>query len=107
MNVRLAAQLLSDSVSDALLYLNSSDCNFEGCLATVEFCHIFNNAFDILNSRKQLSTKPSNNSINAFEKYKLFLKDFTLYVQRLSFANGTKVLHSKRKTGFIGMIFGI
>uniref|UniRef100_A0A2S2PM39 Transposable element P transposase n=1 Tax=Schizaphis graminum TaxID=13262 RepID=A0A2S2PM39_SCHGA len=64
MNVRLAAQLLSNSVCDALLYLNGSYPNFEGYLATAEFCLIFNNAFDILNSRKQLSIKPFNSSIN-------------------------------------------
>ncbi|CAI6357380.1 unnamed protein product [Macrosiphum euphorbiae] len=70
MNVRLAAQVPSNSVCDALLYLNGSDPNFEGSLATAEFCLIFNNAFDILNSRKQLSNKPFNNSINenTFEK---------------------------------------
>jgi len=47
-----------------MLYLNSTDPNFQGCLATAEFCKIFNNAFDILNSRKQLSNKPYNSFIN-------------------------------------------
>jgi len=64
MNVCLAAQLLSNSVCDELLYLNGSDTNFEGCLATAEFSLIFNNVFDILNSPKQLSIKPFNSSIN-------------------------------------------
>lgn len=109
MNVRLAAQVPSNSVCDALLYLNGSDPNFEGSLATAEFCLIFNNAFDILNSRKQLSNKPFNNSINenTFQKYSDFLKDFSFYVQGLSFEDGTKVVHSQRKTGFVGMILAI
>ncbi|CAI6370213.1 unnamed protein product [Macrosiphum euphorbiae] len=109
MNVRLAAQVLSNSVCDALLYLNGSDPNFEGSLATAEFCLFFNNAFDILNSRKQLSNKPFNNSINenTFQKYSDFLKDFSFYVQGLSFEDGTKVVHSQRKTGFVGMILAI
>jgi len=52
MNVRLAAQLLSDSVGDALLSMRIVDAKFEGCKATAEFCKIINNAFDVLNSRK-------------------------------------------------------
>lgn len=52
MNVRLAAQVLSDSVGDALLYVKSINTNFEGCEATSEFCKRINNAFDILYSRK-------------------------------------------------------
>jgi len=109
MNVRLAAQLLSSSVSDALLYLNGSNPNFEGCLATVEFCLIFNNTFDILNSRKQLLNKPYISYINenTFKKYNDFLNDFSFYVQRLSFEDGTKVVHSQCKTGFVGMILAI
>ncbi|KAF0714852.1 THAP-type domain-containing protein, partial [Aphis craccivora] len=98
-------QVLSDSACDALLYLNGTDPKFQGWLATAEFCKIFNNAFDILNSRKQLSNKPYNSSISqiTFQKY----KDFSVYVQTLTFENGTKVICSQRKTGFIGMIFGI
>lgn len=48
-NVRLASQLLSDSVGDVLLYMQTVDAKFEGCKATAEFCKIINNAFDILN----------------------------------------------------------
>lgn len=91
MNVRLAAQVLSDSVCDALLYLNGTDPNFQGCLATAEFCKIFNNAFDILNSRKYLSNKSYNSSISqiTYQKYKDFLNNFSTYVQALTFEDGT------------------
>ena len=51
-------QVLNNSVCDALLYLNGVDSNFQGCLATVDFCKFFYNAFDILNLKKQLSNKP-------------------------------------------------
>lgn len=37
MNVCLAAQVLSDSVGDALIYVRLIDSNFEGCEATSEF----------------------------------------------------------------------
>lgn len=48
MNVRLAAQVLSTSVSDALLFTKTKDSSFDGCSATAEFCLMFNNAFDIM-----------------------------------------------------------
>ncbi|GBM08818.1 DNA transposase THAP9, partial [Araneus ventricosus] len=56
MKVKLAAQVLSNSVADALLYL-ANDLKleeFQGCEATVEFLKIFNNLFDVLNSRNFL-----------------------------------------------------
>lgn len=51
-NVRLAAQVLSDSVGDALLCMKTIDNTFKGCEATAEFCKMINNAFDILSSRR-------------------------------------------------------
>jgi len=67
MNVRLASQFLSKSVtsvSDALLYLKKEDPNFEGC----EFCSMVNNAFDIMNSRKLYSKKPYNSAISVLKQ---------------------------------------
>jgi hypothetical protein len=54
MKVKLATQLLSRSVSDALTFCkdNLKLDTFQNCSATIEFIQIFNNAFDILNSRK-------------------------------------------------------
>ncbi|GBO14552.1 DNA transposase THAP9, partial [Araneus ventricosus] len=57
MKVKLATQVLSASVADALLYL-ANDLKlpeFEGCEATAEFLKCFNTLFDILNSRNILS----------------------------------------------------
>lgn len=75
MNVRLASQVLSDSVGDALLYLKDKDPLFKGCEATAEFCKNVNNAFDILNSRKLNSKNPYNNAISdkTFSKYEEFI----------------------------------
>lgn len=50
MNVALASQVLSASVSDALKFLQTSQVLPQSS-GTSKFCHIFNNAFDLLNCR--------------------------------------------------------
>jgi len=77
-NVRLATQLLSDSVGDALLYMQTVDAKFEGCKATAEFCKIINNAFDVLIIRKLYSKNPFNEAISNdnFENTKFLLRNF-------------------------------
>jgi len=109
MNVRLAAQILSTSVSDALLFTKTKDSSFDGCNATAEFCLMFNNAFDILNARKKLSNTPFNGAITEgnVKRYEAFYEKFKIYVSQLKFEDGTLVINSKRKTGFIGLILGL
>lgn len=108
-NVRLAAQVLSDSVGDALIYVKSIDTNFEGCEATSEFCKMINNAFDIINSRKLYSLKPFNRAISndTIDKYEEFTFKFWAYIEDLKSENGIKVLEPQRKTGFKGLMMGL
>jgi len=79
MNVRFAAQVLSDSVGDALTYLSNEDPEFKGCSPTTQFCKMINNVFDILNSRRLYSKNPYNNAItkNTFTKYQEFINLFS------------------------------
>lgn len=51
MKVKLAAQVLSNSVADALEYCESRFPQFKGCKATIKFIRMFNDLFDALNSR--------------------------------------------------------
>ncbi|CAH2088929.1 unnamed protein product [Euphydryas editha] len=53
MKVRLATQLFSNSVADALEFCeyNLKLSQFQGCSLTAQFIRIFNNVFDCLNSR--------------------------------------------------------
>lgn len=52
MNVRLAAQTLSNSNSKSLLYLKENECDgFDGCTGTAEFCKRANHLFDIFNTK--------------------------------------------------------
>lgn len=50
MKVRFAVQVLSKRVADALTYCKEMEA-FKGCEATIKFVTIFNNLFDVLNSR--------------------------------------------------------
>lgn len=53
MKVKLAAQMFSQSVSDALMFCRNNIKleEFVDCEATCEFICMFNNLFDLLNSR--------------------------------------------------------
>jgi hypothetical protein len=51
MNVRLAVQIFSKSVSDALTFCSQSMQQFKQCAETAKFVKIINDAFDILNCR--------------------------------------------------------
>lgn len=51
MKVKLATQLFSKSVADAILFLKSSNVSgFDDCDSTAKFIEIINNMFDIFNS---------------------------------------------------------
>jgi len=113
MKVKLASQLLSQSVADALKFCkNNLKMNeFSDAGATIKFIEMFNIAFDILNSR----------SINCIGYKKALsqdnIKDIFLFTDKfVNYIKGLKVkeiegfvpiLNSKRKTGFIGFVGGL
>ncbi|KAL4152719.1 hypothetical protein QTP88_000552 [Uroleucon formosanum] len=85
MNVKLASQVLSSN-------LNSEFTNVK---STAEFCMIMNNAFVILNS------------LSTFDKYLDFTNKFEKYVHSLMLSGGQKVVDLLRKTGFVGIVWGL
>lgn len=107
MNVRLAAQLLSCSVADSLIYCEKQKIQgFSSANDTAIFCKTINNCFDILNTRNIFSNssfgqKISMANIDAVTEH---VNEFVTYIQGLTLDNGRKVLHSERKTGFLGFI---
>lgn len=110
MKVKLATQLLSQSVADALKFCqyNLNLNQFSKSDGTVKFIELFNNAFDICNSRslKCIGNKKALCKDN-FKEISDFTSKFTKYVQGLKVKENMKfipVLESKRKTGFIGFI---
>jgi len=108
-NVRLAAQTLSQSVTDALTYLKNTNEDFKGAGPTAEFISFINNAFDIQNSRSRFSKSPFKRAISddTLDDYKIYIQLFIKYVKGIKFLNGIKVVDSARKTGFVGFILGL
>ena len=107
MKVRLATQLLSRSVSDALIYcrdkLNLKE--FANCAPTAVFILLINNAFDILNSHKisDFNFKQAMCQKN-IDKIKSFYTELSHYINNLKLIDGTLVLNSQRKSGFVGLL---
>jgi len=110
MNVRLAAQLLSESVACSLEFcLNEKLPGFEGCEPTIRFVRMFNNLFDILNSRNlkafgfQGRFQPSNEARNFS-----FLAEAKLYLSLLRVSRGGKsIFESNRKMCFLRFAMSI
>lgn len=111
MKVKLATQLLSQSVADALRFCKDKlkIDKFHKAGATITFIEMFNRGFDILNSRsincigyKKALCKENVKEIN------LFTKQITQYIKGLKVQDKdgiyVPVLQSNRKTGFIGFI---
>lgn len=109
MNVRLAVQTLSDSTAASMEYLNKkmkngSFLNNEG---TVEYFRIWNNMFDIMNSKK---THPNNKfkqpiseeNINKIGAYFEYARKYINGLQIIE--NGVKklILRSKSFTPYFG-----
>lgn len=106
MKVKLATQLLSTSVADALTYCNKKGVNgFEGCQGTVKFIRVFNDLFDILNS-KNLTDKNFKRAINESNADEIMstLEECESYIRGLKQENGQSVCSSRRKTGFVGFL---
>lgn len=110
MKVRLAAQVLSHSVSSALLFCRSIGLqDFADCEATAEFCLIINNIFDILNStniyaKVELNRPVSPSNIVEMTEYGARYID---YLKNLKDENGTLLILSDRKTGFLGFVVSL
>lgn len=107
MNVRLAAQTLSRSVSSSMTLLNEmGDPNFRNCEATSFFALQSNDLFDTMNTkgvRRGVSIfKSALNIQNAHLIFK-FYDETKLFLSTLKFKR-KHCIDSRRKTGFVGFI---
>lgn len=110
MKVKIAAQTLSRSVADALNYLEF-DLNlpeFLGSQATANFILLFNNLFDIFNSKNffaKYSYKQPLSEKNYIEilNYFQYAENYILKLQ----INSELAVRSGKKTGFLGFLIGI
>lgn len=110
MKVKLATQLLSKSVADALQFcaeeLKLED--FKNAGPTIRFISIMNDAFDILNSRK-ISDFGFKQALceNNVKKVETFFQSLTNYITKLKYCDGTLILNCNRKTGFLCMLISM
>lgn len=114
MSVILAAQTLSRSVSNAMGFLmNMGKPEFQGCAGTIKYTRKFNDLFDILNTG--FKDKLEHNGNNLFkvplcpataEHIFPFLNQSIDYIKSLKL-NGSNILKSGVKTGFMGFIMDI
>lgn len=114
MNVKLAMQTLSRSVSKSLefvttLHDNTIKTEFNGCLPTAHFCLQFNNIIDMLNCKNRFSKGEYNTALTEsnYSQLQEHAKQFENYINTLYDNTGTPILKSGRKTGFLGMIIGL
>lgn len=106
MKVRLAVQLLSESVANAIEFCAENLClnQFKNSEATVTFIRKFNTLFDIMNSRNLKAygyKKPMD--IKNYKEIETALNGICNYIKMLKIDN-TNILKTKRKTGFLGFI---
>ena len=110
MKVKLAAQTLSSSVANAIEFLaeNMKMKVFEGSGPTVRFLRIFNNVFDILNTRN-LSGRgfkaPLTVENNA--TWEPYLDTASLYIHSLKTLEGRPLFETQKKTFVVGFLTSI
>jgi len=109
MNVKIAAQTLSESVYSALKYIHESKQykQFYSPEKTAEFCLVFNNAFNILNVRSQFSKRSYCKVALRDESYdslKSHADKIIEYISNLKTVKNQSILESNRKTGFLGFV---
>jgi hypothetical protein len=110
MKVKLATQVLSTSVADAIDFCREDLRlpEFAGSKATTEFIRIFDALFDVFNSqnfmgkRFKAPLKEENEHI-----WKPLLTESLHYLRNLKTKDGKSILLSKLRTGFVGFICGI
>lgn len=114
MKVDLAVQTLSQSTADSLQFLVDMNAEeFRGALPTIKFIRIFNQLFDIFNTKADESENVFKNAIsnkNQFEIFK-FLQEAKNYIMGLQLKNENdrmmKITKSRVQTAFVGFITNI
>lgn len=114
MNVRIAAQTLSNSVANSLEYvMKQGRKNFENCDGSIEFCRTWDKLFDVFNTMHNATTEKCNGNVFKIpmnsETANIilpFLDQACNYIKSLRL-NRTGILKSRRKTGFLGFLINI
>lgn len=105
MNVKLAVQVLSSSVADAIDYLRSiSHPSFTGSEATVEYLRYLDRLFDIFNAKNPVGTGfKSPLRLNNKHVWTQIFEETRHYLTELK-VDGKNIMTHRRKTPVLGLI---
>jgi hypothetical protein len=107
MKVKLAAQVFSNSVADALDFLRDDVKELKqiGNEATVEFIRIIDKLFDLHNSHSPFGKGPKSPlrraNMNYWQPKLITFRDYLLSMKSVE---GISMLQHRRKTGFVGFV---
>lgn len=108
MNIRIAAETLSNSVADAIEFLTTNGVpEFQGSGATVEYIRRINNIFDILNSKDKKNSICFKRPISAETKIEYFkyFDESIQYIKNLKLSpDGKSILTTKSRIAFFSFI---
>lgn len=107
MNVRIAAETLSNSVAAAMELLEHKGYDqFQNSSATVQFVRFINKAFDIMNTKCMNNENRFKSAINLTNKEETFafLDELVSYLKKIKLPSGQFVIDSLTKTAFRGLI---
>lgn len=109
MNVRLAAETLSNSTASSLEYLNKikKEDDFRNNEATVEYFRFCNNIFDAMNAKKnhcndQYKLPMSETTISHIETYFKYARNYIKGLQLVEKGQKRPILQTKSFTPFFG-----
>ena len=108
MKVALAVQVFSESVSKTLKWAHETELeglSEKDVLATSAFLDLHNKLFDVLNSHSKFGRGyKAAISRDNWLKYQELFRDFERMYSELETGDGKKVIHSRRRTGPLGLI---
>lgn len=109
MNVRLAAQTLSNSSASSIEYLDTimNENDFLGSKGTVQYCRVFNNLFDIMNTKpkhcdERYKRPMSEETINQIRNYFEFSQKYIKGLKLLENNEKKPILQTKSHTPYFG-----
>lgn len=110
MNVRIAAETLSNSVANSMQHLLDKGYDqFSKSSATIKFIRFINDVFDIMNTKDINRGNEFKNAINPTNKVKIFtfFDELTDYLKKIKLPDGNLVINSKNRTAFRGFIINM
>lgn len=112
MKTSLAAQTISLSVAAALQnQINRKNKDFIGCEATIEFLTVFNNLFDVFNSKSKFGKRfkrPLRQ--DTFDEYNNYFEYAVDYIENLKILHNDvmkPILSTPSKTGYLGFLIAV